>query len=287
MSTGIAFGLAAAFAWGLNDYFIALAARRTGVMRTVLGFHVIATTLLAVAALASGALRGVTAEQVAVLFGVGVLGAAAYLLFFRALAIGPISIVSPIVSGYAAVTVLLAVFVLGERLSIGQTIAVLIAMLGVVLASADLRTLRGIHRSALVGVALAVAAMIWTGGFVFGVSYFSDELGWLAPIFIGRGFSTVVLGLIAVRGSGWHWPDRSPRLVGLIAVVGILDTLGYVAFNLGAQRDDTALVATASTPYAVVPVIMGVALLGERPAPNQWLGVVAVIGGLVLLGLVS
>jgi len=287
VSTGIAFGLAAAFAWGLNDYFIALAARRTGVMRTVLGFHVIATTLLAVAALASGALRGVTAEQVAVLFGVGVLGAAAYLLFFRALAIGPISIVSPIVSGYAAVTVLLAVFVLGERLSIGQTIAVLIAMLGVVLASADLRTLRGIHRSALVGVALAVAAMIWTGGFVFGVSYFSDELGWLAPIFIGRGFSTVVLGLIAVRGSGWHWPDRSPRLVGLIAVVGILDTLGYVAFNLGAQRDDTALVATASTPYAVVPVIMGVALLGERPAPNQWLGVVAVIGGLVLLGLVS
>ncbi len=287
MSAGIALGLAAALAWGLNDYFVALAARRTGVLRTVLGFHVIATALLAVAALGSGALDGMSVTQAAVLFGVGALGATAYLLFFRALAIGPISIVSPIVSGYAAITVLLAVFVLGERLSGAQTLAVVVAMLGVVLASTDLRSLRTIHRSALVGVALAVAAMIWISGFVFGISYYSTDLGWLAPIFVGRGFSTILLGLFALRGSGWHWPDRSPGLLGLIALVGILDTLGYVAFNLGAQREDTALVATASTPYAVVPVIMGVALLGERPAPNQWLGVGTVISGLVLLGLVS
>lgn len=284
---GIALGLAAAFAWGLNDYFVALAARRTGVLRTVLGFHVIATALLAAAALGTGALDGITATQVAVLGGVGVLGAVAYLLFFGALAIGPISIVSPIMSAYAAVTVLLAVFVLGERLSAGQTLAVIVAMLGVLLASTDLRALRTNHRAALAGVVLAVAAMVWIGGFVFGISYYTDDLGWLAPIFVGRGFSTLLLVLTALRGAQWRFPERSPRLLGLIALVGILDTLGYVAFNLGAQRADTSLVATASTPYAVVPVVMGVALLGERPAPNQWVGVALVIAGLVILGLVS
>jgi uncharacterized membrane protein len=48
---------------------------------------------------------------------VGVLGWGSCLAFYRALAIGPISIASPIVSGYAAVTVVLAVIVLGESFS--------------------------------------------------------------------------------------------------------------------------------------------------------------------------
>ena len=287
VAMGIALGLTAAFAWGLNDYFIALAARRTGVLRTVLGFHLVATLGLAAAALATGELAGVSGRQVAVLVVVGAVGAASYLFFFRALAIGPISIVSPIVSAYAAVTVLLAVLLLDERLSGGQAAAFAVAMTGVVLASADPRQMASTHRIATLGVVLAVLAMAWLGGFVFGISYYADDLGWLAPIFLGRAFSCVLLILTALPGGRWRFPERSLRLLALLTLVGALDTLGYVAFNLGVGRADTSVVATASAPYAVVPVVMGVLLLGERPAPSQWAGAAAVIAGLVLLGLSS
>ena len=47
---------------------------------------------------------------------VGAAGWLSYLAFYRALAIGPISIVSPIVSAYAAVTVICAVLIGGESL---------------------------------------------------------------------------------------------------------------------------------------------------------------------------
>ena len=45
---GIALGLTAALSWGLADYFAAIASRRTGPFRVVLGFHVVATILLAI-----------------------------------------------------------------------------------------------------------------------------------------------------------------------------------------------------------------------------------------------
>ena len=88
---------------------------------------------------------------------VGALGWLSYLAFYRALAIGPISIVSPIVSAYAAVTVICAVLIGGESLAAGEALAVAVVLLGVLLASSDLRQIRAIERLAAVGLVLALS----------------------------------------------------------------------------------------------------------------------------------
>jgi drug/metabolite transporter (DMT)-like permease len=284
---GIVLGLAAALAWGLADYFAAMASRRTGALRVVLGFHLMATALLAGLLFASdGDLSGLTGGDLAWFAFLGVLGGLSYLAFYRALAIGPISIVSPIVSAYAAVTVICAVLISGERLSAGEVLAIGIALLGVVLASSDLAQISAIERVAAIGIFLALATAVMIGGFVYGVAYFSDEYGWLVPIFLARAFSTVFIVAAALRGRDWHFPHRSPRLVAMIGFIAIVDTIGYVAFNFGVRHADTSVVATAAAPYSVVPIVAGVALMGERPTPTQWAGVGLVIAGLVLLGLV-
>lgn len=284
---GIALGLAAALCWGLSDVCATFATRRTGALGTLLGFHLLSTAVLAIAVVGSGALDDVRLEHVLVFLGNGVLGAGAYLFFYRALAMGPISIVSPIVSGYAAVTVILAVLVLGESLNGGELAAVVVAFTGVLLASTDLTQLHRIERRELAGIGLAVLAMTWIGIYLFFVAYYTDELGWLTPIFLGRVFTALFLAAAAVRGASWRLADRSRLVLGLVGAIAVLDTVGYVAFNVGVERADTSLVATAAAPYAVVPIVVGVAFLEERPAPTQWLGVVAVIAGMVLLGLFS
>jgi drug/metabolite transporter (DMT)-like permease len=73
----------------------------------------------------------------------------------------------------------------------------------------------------------------------------------------------------------------------MIALIAVVDTLGYVAFNVGVRHADTSVVATAAAPYSVVPIVAGVMLLHERPKTTQWAGIALVLAGLVLLGLFS
>jgi drug/metabolite transporter (DMT)-like permease len=67
----------------------------------------------------------------------------------------------------------------------------------------------------------------------------------------------------------------------------LVDTGGYVCFNLGVGHAPTAIVAAASAPYALVPIAMGVSLFRERPTRAQWLGVACVLVGVIVLGAVT
>jgi drug/metabolite transporter (DMT)-like permease len=339
---GVALGLGAALSWGLADYFAAVASRSVGALRVVLGFHLAALIPLAVLVLATDGLAHVDGSQVAVFVGIGAVGWVSYLAFYGALAIGPISVLSPIISGYAAVTVLLAVLLAGEHVSAVQAVAVTITIAGAMLASADVREIAraNLERRSALGFVLALCAMALLGGFVFGVSYYRSTIGWLGPIFLARGFAALFLtGNLVVAGRAARLPGSPPsltgdgdevvdaangtvgavdrsgdaadrsvavadravteavqsvggsrltreraRLLGLIVVLAVLDTGGYVCFNLGVGHASTAVVAAASAPYAVVPIVMGVSLFAERPTRPQWLGVALVILGVIVLG---
>jgi drug/metabolite transporter (DMT)-like permease len=286
---GIALGLGAALSWGLADYFVALATRSVGVLRVALGFHLAALIPLTVVVLATDALARVTWGEVLVFALLGSLGWLSYLAFYAALAIGPISLVSPIVSGYAAVTVVLAVLIVGEHPSALATAAVIMTIAGVMVASAhrsSTATAKA-RRQAARGLGLTIAATVMFGGFLFGVSYYHNRIGWLAPIFLARGFAAVfLLAHVGQRGAR-RWRQAPPRVLWLIALIAVLDTGGYIFFNIGARHAETSVVATASAPYAVVPIVMGVFLLHERPSRVQWLGVAMLISGLILLGISS
>jgi drug/metabolite transporter (DMT)-like permease len=295
---GVALGLGAALSWGLADYFAAVASRSAGALRVVLGFHLAALIPLTVLALATDALAHVDAGEVAVFVAIGAVGWVSYLAFYGALAIGPISVLSPIVSGYAAVTVLLAVVLAGDHLSALQAVAVAITIAGAMLASADVREIARakLQRRSVLGFLLALCAMALLGGFVFGVSYYRSSIGWLGPIFLARGFAALFLaGNLLVAGGADPLPggpepttdgaDRArATMLGLMGLLAVLDTGGYVCFNLGVGHASTAVVAAASAPYAVVPIVMGVSLFAERPTRAQWLGVAFVIAGVIVLG---
>ncbi len=291
---GVALGLGAALLWGFADYFAAVASRSLGALRVVLGFHLAALIPLTVLVLATDGLARVSLTQVALLALVGAFGWVSYLAFYGALAIGPISVLSPIVSGYAAVTVLLAVVITGNHLSAAQAVAVATTIAGAMVASADVRAVARakLERRSALGFVLALVAMGLLGAFVFGVSYYRQRIGWLGPIFLARGFAAVfLLGHVLARGerspsdtAAMHGP-KVP--IAVLALLALLDTGGYVCFNLGVGHASTAIVAAASAPYATVPIAMGVSFFGERPTRTQWLGVGLVVVGVIVLGAVA
>jgi drug/metabolite transporter (DMT)-like permease len=206
-----------------------------------------------------------------------------YAAFTKALQIGPISIVSSIVAAYAAVVVVLAVVVLGETLNVGQVAGATVAIVGVTLAATDLRTLKTTRLGK--GVVLAFASLVGFGitSFIGGV--YAQKYSWLVPALAVRLFSFPMIVVLAGITRKWPWQTASARTIMWASIVGVIEASGYLAFTRGSELGFVAIVAAASATYPTIPLILGLTVFKERLAPNQWIGVISVLAGVVLLGL--
>jgi uncharacterized membrane protein len=90
---------------------------------------------------------------------------------------------------------------------------------------------------------------------------------------------------LAMRGREREGIRRiSPRNLGIAAAAGVTDIIGVVAYSRGSELGLISIVAAVSATFTLIPVAGGILLFSERPAPNQLVGLVLVIGGLVTLG---
>lgn len=122
----------AGVSFGLTLVFVERGARVDPVM-TLLGMRVTSVTVFAVVAVVAGGLGGLGRRDVPALVAVGVGDVLANLMFALASQRGFLSITALLGSLYPVATVLLARFVLHERLSRVQQLGVLTAMVGVAL----------------------------------------------------------------------------------------------------------------------------------------------------------
>ncbi|MGH2498841.1 MAG: DMT family transporter [Candidatus Limnocylindria bacterium] len=277
--------MGAALGWGIADYSAALSSRRIGVFWTMLGMQVVGTLAYAAALLALGRWPALSLAQLPYAVALAVLGFLALLVFYRALALGPIAVVSPIAGAYLAVAILLIVAFLGERLSLAQTGAVGLTFAGVVLASTDLRTLAATVGRPLPGVGLAVLAMLGFGAWAALLAQATRVQDGLATVLLLRVASVVILAALALGLRSALPARRDGAVLALVVTVGLFDTLANVLYVLGVQSGHATIVATGSGVYPVVPALLAITVLGERLAPNQYAGVALLVAGLVALGL--
>ena len=295
-SGGVFYGLGAALGWGLADFMVAVIARRIGSFVTLV-LAQSASVLFFTALLASGVVRlpgwhpGLLA-----LPAIGILGALSYTAFYRALQLGPIALVSPIVAGYAAVVIALSLTVGGEAIPALALTGAAVTIAGVVLASADLRAIRrsrGRTRGGA-GPLLAALAMAGFGVGAFLVGRYAKTTGWFGATYLSRlgsvtvvGFTAIVLAMRHRRGTRGDPLRRRPTLteVAVTCAIGVLDIGGFAAFARGSELGFISITAAASVIYPMIPILFGVLYLRERPAFSQWVGVATVGAGLTLLTL--
>ncbi len=276
------FGFAAALFWGVGDFGAALVGRRVGSVATVVLVQV--AGLLLIAAVAMFVRPGWTGDggDVAMLVANGVIVAAAYVLHYRALELGPVALVSPLTSAYAVLPIALAWIVLGETINVWFGVGAVLATIGVVLVSADPRQFGETTRMRRDGVPYALAAMVLFGAATFILGVVSRHVGWLPTVALGRVLTVVALApFVAVRRPSVLAAGVGVAIAGL--AVGAADVLGIMSFSHGAELAPLSLVSAVSATFPLLPFVGGLVVLHERPAPSQALGVFAVIGGLVIL----
>jgi drug/metabolite transporter (DMT)-like permease len=283
LNSGFALGAAAALAWGFADVIVTFYARRIGYLRALVVIHGLSLVPLALLALVVEPPESVTTGSLVSAAALGPVAVVAYMGFYKALELGPISIVSPIVSAFGAVVVLLALLVLGDSLTAVQAFGCGLVLSCVVVASIETS---GSDRAGATGIALSLVACFAFGLYLFLQGELADELGWLLPILVSRVVAVLMLGaLLAVL------PGDEPRerlgVAGIAgcAATGALEASAYLFFNRGAELGEIALTGAAVSAYPVIPILVGLFALHERVARHQLVGVAGVLVGMLVLAL--
>ena len=296
ISFGFLAGLGAALSWGTMDVATALASRRLGSLKVTAGIQVVGAVLLVALALWQGTSLPSDPLVLAAAGLLGIVGAGAYLSYFTGLRIGPISLVAGVVAAYGGLTVVLAVLVRGESLTTVQALGAAVATLGVVLTAVAFDGgIRG-TRLAGPGVIFAVLALLLFALMTVGLAEAIERSGWLEVLVVSRIVNAVVsIGAVVVLTSLAHPRFRAIVQVDTIAVArtswtivliaGVLDVVGLVVFAIGLEQAETWLVGLVSSFGPAFTILIAVLFLGERLQRVQWLGLLGVGLGMVLIAL--
>jgi drug/metabolite transporter (DMT)-like permease len=283
MLASIFLGLAAALGWGVADFLARSSARRIGAYRTLFFMQCFGLAALSgYWALAGGAgaflQRGPSAWTWAVVC--GAVNAASSLALYRSFETGILAVVAPISASYPALTVLLAVHS-GEKIGAVRAAGIAAAIAGVVLAAAARAPgagKRGLGRGVpwAIFAAVGYAVNFWLLGFTV-----VPAIGSVASVWVIRVTTVATLALVAVPVGQ---KLRAPRgLWGLLAAIGVLDTLAFVANNQGLGLGHVSVVTVLASLYAAVTVLLAALVLREKLGRRQWLGVFLILAGVALI----
>ncbi|WP_435176365.1 EamA family transporter [Halorussus sp. AFM4] len=274
----LALGLAAAVGWGVADFLVARVGDRLGTVATFAYAQLSGALVLAGAVAVVGAPTDLPPDLWLALGGLGVVGAAAYLLLYGSLQVGPVAVASPIAATNGAVAAVLGVVVLREPLGDAGAVGLALVTLGVVGSSVDVADLRRAVRgeaTVLPGAALAVAASLALGSVMFALELFGDAVSLLALVLAIRAVGGLASLPLVVRSEA----AVSPRLLAQLVAIGVVDAAAFVCFVLGLRAGRVAVVGPASSLFAVVTVVLAWLFLKESLTATQRVGI-----GLVLLG---
>ena len=268
--------LASAVVWGSADFGGGLVSRRLPTLAvTVVSQSAGLVALLVALAVAGGSVNG---RSFALGLAAGVGGGAGLAAFYRALAVGTMSIVSPVVACGAVVpfTISLAT---GERPSTIALGGAVVALGGAVLASAE--ESRAPARGRARAILLAAVAAGCLGVFTYFLGLGSRE-GSALPTLLGArvGSLSCLLLLAASRRA----PVRLERRhIPVVAAVGLADVGANALFALASGHGLLALVSVLGSLYPVTTVLLAHVVLGERLTPFQIAGVGVALAGVAAL----
>ncbi|KZE95764.1 hypothetical protein AVP42_00038 [Agromyces sp. NDB4Y10] len=324
--------LTGALVYGAADFLGGLAARRLGAVLATAVSAASGLVLLAIALPVTGGAWSAEAATWGALS--GLVGAVAISLLYASLAIGPMSILSPLTALVSAITPMIwGTVVGGERFGPMAAWALGLALLAVVLVGFVPE--RGAVRPSARGLAFATGSGLAIGAFYILISQTPDDSG-VVPLIFSRIVNTVlmfgVFGLLvlvarraspapalkAVREttprtdaaalaaaspagpvanaapgsasdarSDARTPAREGLAVGFAIAIGcgLLDALANVLILLGIRAGDLAVAAVLAAMYPAGTILLAAAVLRERIAPVQWVGLVLALAAAGMLAL--
>lgn len=282
---GLFYGGIAALCWGCADFMARGAGVRLGALRTVLYAQIISLVFLLALVDWPSKLTPAALPMLGLGAVLGLLYTLGTVLLYYALSAGRLAVVSPISSSFAAVTLALSLLT-GAAISPGKLAGLLLTVVGVFLVARPPRDAAPVMAHHWRGVGAAIAAAGIYGVTLWGLQYVVPTLGLWVPVIERNVMGLALLPLLArpLRQS-IALPPRRTWLA--LAAIGLIDTLGTAAYNMGLGHDASGVVAVLGSLFSPVTVILAFVILGERLSRPQWGGVAVTFVAVALVGVAT
>lgn len=285
-------GLAAGIGWGISGFFDAKSSRSIGPLAASLLINgIVAVGYAVVYALFLHDNYPVSASGVWFAIASGMVITIGALMYFRGLALGPVSLVSPLSASYPLVTTLFAVVVFAASLSVVQLGAIGMIMAGV-MAATGLFTAKGVNVHKIQrGPAFAiVTALTWGLGYAL-ASQAIERLGWQLASLLEFIAMAVAFGLFLPLIKTEKQVDLQAVKTGIknkfVLIAGFVSLFAAVILNIGLSREQSsgAIVATLSACYPVLTVLLARRHFDEQVGLIPLSGAFVSIAGVIILSI--
>ena len=301
MSLVVILGILSSVFYGASDFFGALTARRITVVKASILINAAATMVAGTALLVTAW----TFSPHALIAGLiaGAFATVGMVTFYAALAIGPMSLLAPLISLVQTSIPVIVSAVTGHALSAVAWVAIFIGLSATVLISIPAGA--SVERITARGAILALVSAITLGLSVVALDQAPAASG-VFPAFLDVGTGLVLLApLLAFRRTreriSWLDHDRpdepaaldrlptmlsaTAKVIVLGVIAGILLGFGNILLVLALHTGNLAIVAVLVSLYPLATVILAWAVLKEKLSLFQFGGVALAITAAIMLGL--
>jgi drug/metabolite transporter (DMT)-like permease len=270
----VVLALCAAASWGLADFLAGLASRRVSVPVVLLLVEGGGLVVVLVVTLISGEpFFDDRADALSAVAG-GLSGVLGLGCFYRALAIGTMSVVAPISAAGVALPVIVGVLS-GDRPSALAALGLALIVCGVVLASRERHDTAEQAAAGRASIVLALLSAVGFGGF-FALTDAPADASVLWTLVLAR---SAPIPLVAAVVLVTRPALPSPRLALGLCGVGTIDLLATGLIGVANTKGDLSVVSVLGGMYPVATVLLAAGVLHERLRPPQLVGVVLALGG--------
>ncbi|MFA5992544.1 MAG: EamA family transporter [Candidatus Pacearchaeota archaeon] len=280
---GIIFSVVAMFAWGFGDFLIQKSTRKIGVWDTL--FFITFTGFVVLTPFAI--------KNAGNLFGVGLFlfisGGVVYFiasfLDLEALKIGKLDIVEPIWAFEIVSSVLLAFFILKERVSFLQTVFIIVLILSLAFLSLKKFNFKLGRKFLLekgVYIALLAAVVMGVANFLIGVGSRRVD-----PITMKWGmdlFLMVFSFFFVIRGRKKRKFFKSlKKNIKVLTFMSLFDNVAWLAFGFAMVFAPISIAVAISESYIIIAVLLGFFVNKEKLKLHQIIAlIIAVISAIYL-----
>lgn len=290
MTSAIFLSLLAYIAWSFGDLVSFLLSRRVQPLKVVSVSFAIRFCLYAcLIPFFLNYIHSMRIIDIVTILILGCVTACGYLCYFYAARLAHPAIVSAIVGGWGAPSLILSLIFLHETITFPQTITIMFIFLGLLVTTTPLTIIRQRNTFLNKGILFALLTLILWGVYGCFISVPIHHTGWFWSIFFTMLPFSLLSPFIALKKENNQAYEKilNRKNFPLMLLYAALIAIGEVGYNSSLGSGLVAITAPIAGSYATLLVALSFFFFKDKITKTQVAGIIVTLIGIVALSILS